>query len=138
MLPRLVSICVSTVLALPAYAAPSAAEQPMSAAEFETYATGKTLYYATGGAAYGAEQYLAGRRVIWTFLDGNCTEGVWYEAAGQICFLYQHDPDPQCWSFFEGGRGLTARFENDPAQAELIEVEQSREPLICTGPQVGA
>ena len=130
------------VLALPmlaCLAAPAPAAEPMSAAEFERYSTGKTLFYATQGQAYGAEQYLSGRRVIWTFLDGECAEGVWYESGGQICFRYDHDPeDPQCWSFFRATAGLTARFENDPDQTELVEVNQSREPLICTGPDVGA
>lgn len=119
-------------------ALPAAADEPISAAEFHAYATGKTLTYATGGQTYGAEQYLPGRRVIWTFLDGECVEGEWYEAGGQICFRYEHEPeDPQCWSFFRAASGLTARYENDPVVTELIEVNQSREPLICTGPEVG-
>lgn len=119
-------------------AAPAQAAEPMSAAEFDAYATGKTLFYATGGQAYGAEQYLSGRRVIWSFLDGECAEGVWYPADGLICFRYDHEPEnPQCWSFFQAASGLTARYENDPAATELIEVQQSRAPLICTGPEVG-
>ncbi|MBK1637194.1 hypothetical protein [Rhodovulum adriaticum] len=128
-----------TLAALAVVAAPPAlAQEPMSAAEFDAYATGKTLYYATGGQPYGAEQYLPQRRVIWTFLDGDCVEGSWYEADGLICFSYDRDPgNPQCWSFFRAPTGLTARFENDPAATQLIEVEQSREPLICTGPEVG-
>jgi len=114
------------------------AEDAISGAEFEAYSTGKTLFYATEGQAYGAEQYLSGRRVVWTFLDGECTEGVWYEVDDQICFRYRHDPDePQCWSFFRTGSGLTARFENDPTQTELVEINQSQDPLICTGPKVG-
>ncbi len=44
-----------------------AADAPMTAAEFEAYATGKTLTYAVGGEVYGAEQYLPGRRVLWAF-----------------------------------------------------------------------
>ncbi|TCP62344.1 hypothetical protein EV663_102188 [Rhodovulum bhavnagarense] len=119
-------------------ALPASAAEPMSAAQFDAYVTGKTLLYATGGQAYGAEQYLDGRRVIWTFLDGECVEGTWYEAAGLICFRYDHDPqNPQCWSFYQDASGLTARYENDPVSTELIEVEQSREPLVCTGPEVG-
>ncbi|ARE39336.1 hypothetical protein RGUI_1195 [Rhodovulum sp. P5] len=132
MLRLLAPLCLMAALAPHARAA-----EPMSAAEFETYSTGKTLYYATNGFAYGAEQYLSGRRVIWTFLDGECTEGVWYESGGQICFQYRHDPEPQCWSFFRSGGGLTARFENDPDETELIEVDKSGEPLMCSGPQVG-
>ncbi len=123
-----------------ATAAPLArsAEPAMSAAEFEAYVTGRTLTYASdGGGPYGAEQYLPNRRVIWTFLDGECQEGIWYEDAGQICFLYDFAPEPQCWTFWEGGAGLIARFENDPEARELYEVRQSAEPLRCLGPEVG-
>lgn len=133
----LCALVLAALAALPALAQESVSP-PMSAAEFDRYATGKTLFYATRGQAYGAEQYLPGRRVIWTFLDGDCAEGEWYEASGLICFRYDREPlDPQCWSFFEAPSGLVARYENDPGQTELIEVEQSREPLICTGPEVG-
>lgn len=135
MRPALSALAVLAALATPCHAAEP---EPMSGVEFESYSTGKTLFYASGGQTYGAEQYLGGRRVIWTFLDGECTEGVWYEAGGQICFVYEHAPqDPQCWSFYRSASGLMARFENDPAQTELIEVNQSREPLVCTGPEVG-
>ena len=114
------------------------ADAPLSAEAFEQYATGKTLYFGSDGLAYGAEQYLPGREVIWTFLNGECQRGRWYEQAGQICFVYEHAPDtPQCWSFFASGRGLTAQFENDPEATELYEVEQDPEPLICPGPEVG-
>ncbi|GAA0298496.1 hypothetical protein [Rhodovulum strictum] len=135
MRPLLTALPLIAALAAPVQAAEP---QLMSGDEFERYATGKTLFYASRGIAYGAEQYLSGRRVIWTFLDGECTEGVWYESNGQICFAYEHRPDdPQCWSFYRSATGLMARFENDPTQTELIEVEQSREPLMCTGPEVG-
>lgn len=117
---------------------PALADTPMNAATFDAYATGKTLYFGSGGIAYGAEQYLPGQRVIWTFLDGECQTGEWYEQDRQICFIYDDRPDaPQCWSFFASNRGLTAQFENDPESTELIEVEQSSEPLICPGPKVG-
>ncbi|MHC0053222.1 hypothetical protein [Actibacterium sp. D379-3] len=119
-------------------AGPALADPPMSATAFEAYSTGKTLYYGTAGVAYGAEQYLPGRRVIWTFLDGECQQGIWYEQAGKICFAYENRPDaPQCWSFYESESGLMARFENDPDATPLIEVEQSPEPLICPGPDLG-
>ncbi len=126
------------VLALTLCAAPALAQSPMSAEAFEDYATGKTLIYGESGMAYGAEQYLPGRRVIWTFLDGACRRGEWYEKAEQICFRYEHAPDdPQCWTFFRSQTGLTARFENDPQARILVEVEKSTEPLICPGPKVG-
>lgn len=124
-----------TLAALPGLAA---AQTPMTAAEFEAYVTGKTLFFSSEGQAYGAEQYLPNRRVIWTFLGDECQEGFWYENQGQICFVYDFSPDPQCWTFWQKANGLGARFENDPAATELYEVYQSPEPLVCEGPDVGA
>ncbi len=109
----------------------------MTAAEFDAYTRDKTFYYGNRGAPYGAEEYLSNRRVIWTFLDGQCENGTWYQKGEQICFLYDSKPDPQCWSFRETQNGLIARFENDPEQIELYEVEKSHEPLVCPGPDVG-
>ena len=87
----------------------AAAQSPLSGAEFDAYTRGKTLFYGFDGQAYGVERYLSNRRVIWSFLDGDCKEGVWYERNGQICFLYEDRPDPQCWVFTEsGGGGQTA------------------------------
>ena len=114
-----------------------AAQTPMTAAEFEAYVTGKTLFFSSEGEAYGAEQYLPNRRVVWTFLGDECQEGFWYESEGQICFVYDFSPEPQCWTFWRKNGGLGARFENDPAATELYEVHQSPEPLVCEGPDVG-
>ncbi len=115
----------------------TAAETRLSAAEFDAYTRGKTFYYGSMGRPYGGEEYLDDRRVRWSFLDGECKDGRWYEQADEICFVYDDNPDPQCWSFAIGGRGLIARFGGDSAQSELYEVEQSAEPLLCTGPKVG-
>ena len=52
---------VSIVLALLSSAA--AAEDAMSAAEFEAYVSGKTLFYEADGRRYGVEEYLSDRRV---------------------------------------------------------------------------
>lgn len=109
----------------------------MGAAEFDAYTRGKTFLYANEGRAYGAEEYLPNRRVRWSFLDGECQTGEWFQEDDLICFVYEELPEKQCWSFLRGASGLVARFENDPAQTELYEVEQSREPLSCPGPEVG-
>lgn len=125
-------------LALPLCLATAAlAETNLTGAEFEAYATGKTLTYATGGAVYGVEQYLPGRRVRWAFIDDTCRIGHWYEAGEEICFVYEHDSSPQCWTFQLVGGRLTARFMADAPQSVLTEVAQSSEPLACTGPDVG-
>lgn len=117
--------------------APPALADRMSAAEFEAYVTGKTLFYGRNGRAYGAEIYHENRRVTWSFLDGDCKEGYWYEAEGAICFVYEDRPDPQCWSFERGPSGLIAQFESDPASTALYEANNSGEEMVCTGPKIG-
>lgn len=118
-------------------ALPVRAEPAMSAEAFDAYTRGKTLFYGTEGQLYGVERYLEGRRVIWSFLDGDCRRGEWYEDRGQICFLYEDRADPQCWSFEKGAGGLIARFENNPEATELYEAEDIGEEMICYGPDVG-
>lgn len=118
-------------------ATPALASDPMSAADFETYTTGKTLYFGPPGAPYGAEQYLTNRRVIWSFLDGTCQEGHWYPQGSLICFTYNDLPGPQCWRFFDSPEGLTARFENAPEASKLIATQQNHDPLTCPGPDIG-
>ena len=110
----------------------------MSAAEFEAYVTGKTLYYGQHGMAYGVEEYLSNRRVRWSFLDGDCIDGVWYEEGDAICFAYEGRDTPQCWEFFRSPRGLSARVASDPEGEFLYEVQQSDEPMECLGPRIGA
>jgi hypothetical protein len=111
--------------------------QPMPPEAFESYATGKTLYYGTEQGVYGAEQYLPGRRVIWAFLDEPCKRGIWHPAGDQVCFVYDTDPETHCWTFYRSGSGLRAHFQGDPDGAPLIEVGQSPDPLFCPGPDVG-
>lgn len=123
------------LLALTAW--PVAAQTPLSAEAFDSYTRGKTLFYGFDGVAYGVERYLDNRRVIWSFLDGECKYGSWYEKDGLICFVYDDRTAPQCWSFSEGPGGLVARFENDPEATELYEAEDIGEEMLCYGPDVG-
>ena len=129
---RYIAVILCTICALPALA-----QDRMSAAEFDAYTRGKTLFYGRGGDAYGAEIYHEDRRVQWSFLDGICKEGEWYEEAGLICFVYEDNPDPQCWSFVEGTRGLIARFENELNTTELYEAQDQGQKMLCLGPKVG-
>ncbi|MEQ6202634.1 hypothetical protein ABMC88_06220 [Sulfitobacter sp. HNIBRBA2951] len=126
------------IFIIAAFCAQSAAAQStMTAEEFDAYTRGKTLYYGNGAAPYGAEIYLPDRRVRWSFLDGQCRDGVWYEENGLICFTYEERPEPQCWSFELGRQGLIARFENDPAVTPLFEANESTQEMLCLGPKVG-
>jgi hypothetical protein len=109
----------------------------MGAEAFDRYTRGKTLFYGFDGSAYGVERYLPGRRVVWSFLDGRCLDGSWYEENGQICFVYEDNSAPQCWSFILNPEGLTARFQNDPQATELYEASDVDEEMLCLGPEVG-
>ncbi len=124
------------ILALLIVALPAFADTPMSAKAFEAHTTGKTLYYGVGGQRYGVEQYLPNRRVRWSFLDGDCKEGRWYPSGEQICFVYDDNPVPQCWLFYQDGDRLAARFATGDMPTVLYEVEGNGE-MICLGPKVG-
>ena len=128
------SVLLSLMLVL--VAATTRAE-PMTAAEFEAYVTGKTLYYGRSGAPYGAEIYHENRRVTWSFLDGDCKDGYWYAEGHNICFVYDDRPDPQCWTFERGPGGLVAQFENNPDSTALYEAQDIGEEMICLGPKIG-
>lgn len=125
---------LATVVASAAFAAEPV---PMDGQAFDAYTRGKTLFYGQNGQAYGAEVYMDNQRVRWSFLDGQCKEGYWYESQDQICFVYEDNPTPQCWAFFEDGGGLIARFENVPGATELYEASDIGEEMICLGPDVG-
>lgn len=119
-------------------AAPCTAQDAMTAAEFDAYTRGKTLTFGTRDSpAYGAEQYHPNRRVVWSFLDGECSNGVWYESKGSICFRYDFDDTPKCWKFYDEAGGLRAVFTNNPDTSVLYEAHNTDEPLICPGPALG-
>ena len=135
--PALAPVAVLTVALAVMAVGPASARERMSGAEFEAYATGKTLTYGMAGQIFGTEQYLPGRRVRWAFTESACRIGHWYEANGLICFVYEDRKRPQCWEFWKDGGGLRARFAGDPNGTELSEVQQSQGPLSCPGPDVG-
>lgn len=125
----LVSVLMSAV-------APAWADK-MTAEEFEAYTTGKTLFYGERGQPYGAEKYLPGRRVQWSFLDGDCKDGVWYPQDEAICFVYEDAPEPQCWTFQATPRGLVAEFLGEVGVTELYEAQDVGQEMLCLGPEVG-
>lgn len=131
------------VLCLAVLPAAATAAEPMGGSAFDAYTQGRTLWFEQGGTVYGVERYLPGRRVQWSFLDGECRDGEWYEDAGRICFVYEDDGtgggiDPQCWTFSRDANGLRAEFAGDPPGPELYEARERDEPMVCLGPRVGA
>ncbi len=136
-LPRRLSAALVAGLAAAAALPGAAAQSPMTAEEFEAYTTGKTLYFYSQGEAYGVEEYRENREVTWSFLDGKCKEGTWYPQGDQICFTYEDNPVPQCWTFYREGGGLRALFEGRETGTELYEAGEADEPMMCLGPDVG-
>ena len=128
------SPAMRTALLLLAFTLPASAEAPLSAEAFDRLTRGKTFYYAEEGVPYGAEEYREGREVIWSFLDGECLRGRWYQAGEAICFVYENLDTPQCWLFYDDGR-LRAQFLD--GGSDLTELGQTSEPLECRGPDIG-
>lgn len=130
---RLVSLALLFTLC-----AAAASARDLTAQEFEDYTTGKTLFFGRDGEAYGAERYLPNRRVIWSFLDGQCKDGMWYANGNDICFVYEDTPGlPQCWRFRQGPRGLIALFLDDSPGTPLYEAQDLGDEMVCLGPEVG-
>ena len=113
-------------------ASAAAAQTPMTAAEFEAYVAGRIMSFGSqNDPTFGVEQYLPNRRVIWSTGDGTCTNGVWYESKGDICFRYDGDPEPKCWEIYREGDGLRAVFTTRPNTTVIFETQDYTVPLIC-------
>ena len=113
------------------------ASEPMSADAFERFTEGRTLYYFNNGTAYGVERYLPGRRVIWSFLDGECQDGTWYQSGPFICFEYDTGQGPQCWQFFLENGQLRAVFEDGLEESSPYVAQDAPEEMLCLGPKIG-
>ncbi|WP_341366507.1 hypothetical protein [Yoonia sp. BS5-3] len=111
---------------------PLAAQDALSAADFEAYAQGKTLgYRRQSNTFYGTERYMQNRRVLWTTIDGRCTTGVWYESKGQICFRYDDDATPTCWQFHTESENLIGYFDNNLTSTYNIDIIDEKELFPC-------
>jgi len=126
-------------LALAAFGLPQIALAEMSAEEFEAYTTGKTLFFSLNGQDYGVERYKSDRRVEWSFLDGECTPGIWYEDSGYICFAYEGWAEEQCWIFEQTQSGLIATFSrtNQAGRQNQYFAYEKDEEMLCLGPETG-
>lgn len=129
-------IALLTALSFVGPALAQDADHPLTGEEFDALTVGRTMFYNEGGQSYGVEQYLTGRRVLWAFVGDQCRKGYWYEQEELICFVYEDDPTPQCWTFYNTPDGLTARFFGDPDDTPLVAVEESTEPLPCSAPNL--
>lgn len=117
---------------------PALADQPLTAEAFDALTVGRTMTWAEFGQVYGVEQYLPDRRVRWTVLGDDCKLGHWYPEGEMICFRYEDDPMPDCWTITLGDDGLAARYAGTAAQSAPVVVQETTEPMACFGPEVGA
>lgn len=125
-----------TAVLLCLIAAPVLADTPLGGPEFDALVQGKTLTFSNETGAYGIEYYAPNNRVIWSFIGGTCETGEWYEEEAEqgpsICFVYESNPDPQCWYVYEVNGQIRADFVGPTGGSALYQLEQS-EPLVCGG-----
>lgn len=127
-----------SALALLGTAMPALAQTPLTAEAFEAHVTGYTITYQQFSGIFGIEEYLPGRQVRWSVAEDLCRYGSWYPQGDAICFVYEYDPTPHCWTFWLEAGTLRALSVNDLPGAELTEVDRNDTPLACPGPDVGA
>ncbi len=117
----------------------AALAEPLDTAEaFEGYVAGKTLFFDRGdGGEPSSETYLRDRRVRWSDVEGDCIEGNWYVKDGLVCFIYDNNPDPQCWATEMTVGGLSAVLVDGMTSVTLFEVPANGREQVCPGPKVG-
>ena len=123
----------SLALAL-SLASPALAQETMDAEAFDAHVTGRTIVFSSlGREVFGIERYMDGRRVMWSSEVGRCLFGIWYESKGDICFRYDDDPDPHCWTMWDTTDGLVAALSGGTAPLLIREEPERDDPLICDG-----
>ena len=116
------------------FATPLAAQGRMTGAEFEAHVEGRTISFSSPGIPhFGIERYMANRRVMWSAETGECMFGVWYESKGDICFRYEDDPNPHCWTIFDTEPGITGVLTGRDYVTVIHEEPERDDPLICDG-----
>lgn len=104
---------------------------------FEALSTGNTLYFNKNGTYFGAEQYFQNRKVYWQYLDSQCLRGKWYGQGSAICFEYENQSGPQCWSVWQEAGRLYAQAIDGETDSPLELVLKDKLPLPCAGPDLG-
>jgi hypothetical protein len=129
-------LALAPLLALLASA--SAAETPVTGAEFETFVTGRTLDFASQTGVYGTGECLPGRRVRWAFSADRCKCGQRFEVDGQICLVYDCQSDRHCRIVRQRGDRLAALNAIDAPGSAPRDVSPAKASPTCEGADVGA
>ncbi|WP_394178026.1 hypothetical protein [Yoonia maritima] len=108
------------------------AQDRMDASTFEAHVEGRTVIYEyIANGNIGIERYLPGRRVMWSSKAGICQYGVWFESKGDICFRYDDDPEPKCWTVYDEPGGIRGVYTTRPPFTVIRELPDRDDPLIC-------
>ncbi len=115
----------------------------MTLDDFQRETNGQTYLFIQNGTVYGMERYLPQNRVEWSFLDGRCIFGKYFEWQGKICFAYDEygrdaDRPPQCWTFERRDGDLVAQFYDPDRDHPPVEMRLTNQELSCLGPDVGS
>lgn len=110
---------------------PPASDPPLTVEAFERFVEGRTMDTFDQTGRYGVETFLPGRRAIWR--DANqCLEGTWRPQGDQICFDYQGESLPYCWTYHDRGGWLMAWLDGDRS-TDPITLHPSVEVVTCEG-----
>lgn len=127
------------VLLLLCTALPAQADQLVGPAEFQAISEGKTLHFTRDGLTFGSEQFYKNRTSTWQYPNGECTSGQWYADGDAVCFVYEHEPFPQCWLMTRRDDTIFARLshlpDGDPSEIRLSHIDD--EPVPCPAPDLG-
>ncbi len=104
--------------------------------EFEQIATGKVLEYHVTGTSrlVGYEAYLADRKVVFRYRNGSCISGEWYPKDGEVCFVYDNEPTPNCISYVRRGKILAAHDPREDGTTDHFDIKMHKgTQLDCAG-----
>jgi len=130
-LPPALTLALLCALALSPAPALADSDQPLSVEDFEAFVQGRTFDTHEQTGRYGVETFLPGRRAIWRDAD-QCLEGTWRPQGDQICFDYQGEPFPYCWTYHDRGDWLMAWLEGDRSGAPIM-LYPDEEVVTCDG-----
>ena len=107
------------------------ADPPLSAEAFEALVEGRTMDTHDLSGRYGVETFLPGRRAIWRDATA-CLEGTWRPQGDLICFDYEGEPEPYCWTYHDRGGWLEAWLDGDRTNAPIM-LYPSTDIVTCDG-----
>ncbi len=119
-------------IALTVLAYPASAMELITPERFLDKAAGRTLTFRMepSGQLVGVEQFISRVLTVWTRSDGTCTYGVVTIRDGQLCFVYDDDPDvSHCWYTFIDEGGLLVGMPSDMEVQRVTKITET--PVGC-------